>query len=202
MWDFDRVLFDTDKLLGERKRIMRRHGFSPEIVKKASAFMARLIAQTAARPFSTAFFLESLKRNGARFNEKVLKDDFRKMLVKYQYLDPQAERVLHGLRKKYFVHIIVSWGSAPYQYKKIKTACGSSFLRHFSKIIVTTKPKHSVIGKLTRRFPETPTFFIDDSKEHVALVRKYISRIKTIRYSRGWSLKKVERVITQRVKDK
>lgn len=200
VWDFDRVLFDTDRLIRDRKRVMQRHGVSEENIKRAHIFMTNLVARSAKRPFSTTFFLENLKKDGARFKEKVLRNDFRKLLIRYQYLDHNADRILHRLRKYNFMHILVSWGSAPYQSRKIKTACGVSFLRHFTQIVVTKKPKYFIIKKIIRRFPKIPAFFVDDSEEHIRLVKINLPQVVSIQFTKQKSLQVVEQEIMRRAK--
>lgn len=195
VWDFDRVLFDTDRFIKEREKIMRGHGIPANSIARAHKFMTNLVARTAERPFSTTFFLENLKKDGVRFKEKVLRDDFKKLLVKCRYLDPSADRILHHLRRHNFINIIMSWGSAPYQYQKIRTVCGNDFLRHFVRVIVTTKPKYAVIGEMFRRFPSVPAFFVDDSDEHIGLVKKHLPRVRAIHFTGGKSLQKVRQEI-------
>lgn len=200
VWDFDRVLFDTDRLIRDRKRVMQRHGVSEEIIKRAHIFMNNLVARSAKRPFSTNFLFENLKKEGAHFKEKVLRDDFRKLLIRYQYLDPNADRILRRLRKYNFMHIIVSWGSAPYQSQKIKTACSVSFLRHFTQIVVTQKPKYFIIKKIIGRFPKNPAFFVDDSEEHIGLVKINLPQIVPIQFTKQKSLQTVEQEIIRHAK--
>lgn len=174
---------------------MRRHGISSVDIQRVRGFRKNLLARTAERPFSTTFFLENLRKNGVRFAERSLRGEFRKLLAKYQYLDPNVERLLHMLRKRGFKNIILSWGNAPYQYQKIRTACRASFLRHFSKIIVTTKHKYAAIEKLMRRFPQVQTFFIDDSKEHIGLVKKHVPSVITLHFTKNRSLNDVKREV-------
>lgn len=200
VWDFDRVLFDTDTLIRDREKVMQRHGVPPQKIRTAYKFLMNLIDKTAKRPFSTTFFIETLKREKVLLKQNTLREDFRKLLIKYQYLDPAADRLLHDLRKRGFLHIMVSWGSAPYQYRKIHTACSASFLRHFARVIVTTRPKYIILKKITHRFPTIQTFFIDDSKEHIGLVKAHLPNVVALHFTSGKSLQGARQEILRRVR--
>lgn len=199
IWDFDRVLFDTDRFIRDKERVFQRNGISREAIRRAYETMYRSIKQTAGRPFSLAMLFGLLRSQKIKINEKKLRERIRLLLSQESYLDPQADRIIHRLKKTGFRHIILSFGSAPLQYNKIKIGCGRKFVKHFLKIVVTTKPKYTVIKKIIKANPAVPVFFIDDAKEHLDFVKKYLPGVSTFHYSKKHQLSKIMRFLTKKV---
>lgn len=190
VWDFDGVLFDTKRLVRNHERIFSENRVSPVELRRAAALLKKN-----GEPFSIAGLARILRRNKVSFSEKFIRRELHKNLVKYQYVSVKTEKTLHYLRRLGFIHIILSFGSAPFQYKKIKAGCGKKFIGHFTKVLVTRKPKFTFLRHVLRKYPSLPLFFIDDKEEHIALVRKHIPQISALHYKKGWSVKKVARLV-------
>lgn len=198
VWDFDRVLFDTDRFIRDKKMVFIKHGVPSEAIRHAYDVMYRSITRTTGRPFSLALLFELLRSRGVRLNEKKLRRAIYLILSRYRYLDPLADRILHRLRKAGFLHIILSFGSPQLQYNKIRIGCGEKFIKHFSKIIVTAKPKYTVIKKIVKANLGVPVFFIDDVKEHLDLAKRHSPSVITIHYSKRHSLPKIFQALNKR----
>lgn len=190
VWDFDGVLFDTKRLVRDHERIFSEYRVAPAELRRAAALLKKN-----GEPFSIAGLTRILRRNKILFSEKSIRRALHKNLVKYQYVSAETEKTLHYLRRLGFIHIILSFGSAPFQYQKIKAGCGKKFIQHFTKVLVTKKPKHIFLRRVLRKYLSLPLFFIDDKEEHIVLVQKHLPQISALHYKKGWSVKKVARLV-------
>lgn len=190
MWDFDRVLFDTARFIRDSERIFVAHHIPPVLVRAT-----REEIRVSGAPYSLARLFRMLRHENIIFSEKKVRRAIHTSLMRCTYLDPHADRMLHRLKKKGYIHIIVSFGSPPHQYKKIATGCGEVFMRHLTKIFITQKPKYLILKRIARVFPARKIFFVDDTKEHLTLAKKYTPQVVTIHYTNLLSLPKVEQNI-------
>ena len=190
VWDFDGVLFDTKRLVRDHERIFNENRVNPAELRHAAALLKKNGA-----PFSLARLMRILRHNKVLFSEKSIRRALHRNLLKYQYVSTETEKTLHYLRRFGFANFILSFGSAPFQYKKIKSGCGKKFLEHFTKVLVTKKPKSIFLKRILRKYSALPIFFIDDKEEHIALVRKHIPQILAVHFKKGWSVKKIARLI-------
>lgn len=196
VWDFDGVLFDTKRLVRDHEKIFSEHRVAPAELRRSAALLKK-----SGEPFSIAGLARILRRNKVLFSEKFIRRALHRNLVKYQYVPAETEKTLHYLRRLGFVHIILSFGSAPFQYKKIKAGCGKKFFEHFTKILVTKKPKFVSLKRILQKYPALPVFFVDDKEEHIALVRKHLPQISALHYKKGWSVKKVAHLVLAKTKE-
>ena len=196
VWDFDGVLFDTKRLVRDHEKI-----FSEQRVAPAELRRAAVLLKKKGEPFSIAGLVRILRHNKVLFSEKSVRRALHKNLLKYQYVSPETEKTLHYLRRLGFLHIILSFGSAPFQYQKIKSGCGKKFIEHFTKVLVTKKPKFIFLRCILRRYPALPIFFIDDKEEHIALVRKHLPQILALHYKKSWSVKKVASLVLVKTRE-
>lgn len=195
VWDFDRVLFDTERFYRAAKMIFKKYGVPPAILWKVILQIRKKDG-----PFSTARVLRILGEKGYRISERKVRKDIHNHLLKTPYFDSSADELLHRLQRRGFLHIILSQGAASYTHKRVKVGCGEKFTRHFIKIYAVRRPKFFLVKKLKRHYPDLSFFFVDDTKEHIELMKKYVPGVRTIHYTKEWSLKKVERsVIRQNV---
>lgn len=190
VWDFDRVLFDTELFYRGAKEIFKKYGVPPPLFWKMV-----LTIRKKKYPFSTARALHILRQWKIKIPEKKIRKEIHSHLALTNYFTADTDALLHRLRKRGFNHIILSSGAASYLRKRVLVGCGERFARHFVKISATIKPKHSSLKKLAEQYSPLPIFFVDDTKSHIELVEKYVPRIVTIHYTHRWSLRKVERTI-------
>lgn len=192
VWDFDRVLFDTERQSDNNRRLLEEIGISEQVVV---AVLARLKSKN--KPFSIAGFIKELNRKRYVFSAQKIRKVFHSNLLVNQYYDPKVDRLLHRLRNKGFAQMVLSMGDAKFQRKKMFVGCGANFQKHFVCILVTSRPKFLIISSVRKKFPGKPIIFIDDTKENLDLVKKYIPGIITIYYSNlsGESLGSLERKI-------
>ncbi len=196
VWDFDGVLFNTKRLVRDHEKIFSEHRVVPAELRLAVALLKK-----SGEPFSIARLMRILRKNRVLFFEKPIRRALYRNLLKYQYVSSETEKTLHHLRRLGFIHIILSFGSAPFQYRKIKAGCGKKFLEHFTEVLITKKPKHIFLKRVLRKYPALPLFFIDDKEEHIALVRKHIPQISALHYKKGWSVKKVARLVFAKTRE-
>ena len=190
VWDFDGVLFDTKRLVRDHEKIFSEHWVAPAELRRAAALLKK-----GGEHFSIAGLMRVLRRNKILFSEKLIRRALYRNLLKYQYVSSETEKTLHYLRRLGFIQVILSFGSAPFQYRKIKAGCGKKFLEHFTRVLVTQKPKFIFLKRILRKYPALPVFFIDDKEEHIALVHKHIPKIFAIHYKKGWSVKRVANLV-------
>lgn len=190
VWDFDRVLFDTEYFYREAKKIFKKYGVSSVVLWDTVLQIRR-----EERPFSTARVLQILRAKRKAVPEKKIRKDLHDHLHRTKYFDKTADKVLHRLGKFGLLHIILSYGASSYLQKRVKVGCGENFKKHFIKILATRRPKHLLLKKLTRRYSAVPIFFVDDAESNIQQVKDKIPGVKTIHYLKGWTLKKAEKVI-------
>ncbi len=195
VWDFDGVLFDTERLKQDFEEIFRQKNIDLQAVMKGSLHIKYI-----GRPFSLSFFLRTLKENGHSVSELFVRRKYQ-TLLQNEYLDPQADRILRFLRRKGYLLTLLSFGVPSFQYPKIKIGCGKNFMRHFIKIRVTKNPKFMFIKNIHRKFPQLPIYFIDDTSEHITLVKKHIPFVKTIHFTSSHTLPKVAKYIVSHAKN-
>ena len=195
VWDFDGVLFDIKRFKEDNSAVFKKHGVSAEFYEKMREKMrnGKII-------FSISGAVRMLRRMRLKLSERKIRQELHNLLSSGAYLDPSADKLLHKLRKAGFCHMILSFGTQAFQYKKIHVGCGHTFRRHFWKMRVTRQPKFLFIKKIIKSYPETPAFFIDDTKEHIDLVKKNLPRVKTVFYTGRKSLKEVARLILKNAK--
>lgn len=194
VWDFDRVLFDTERFYKGAEKIFKKFGVPAEALGEAV-----LKVRNEGDPFSVALILKILRERGYVIPGKKIRKEIHNHLRDTKYFPQATDTLLHRLRKKGVLHMILSHSTPSYLYKKVKVGCGERFLRHFAKIYATSIPKYVLLKKLSRRF-SLPVFFVDDTAEHIKLVKENVPKIKTLHYKEGWSLKKVERIILASLK--
>ncbi|QQG44960.1 MAG: hypothetical protein HYW89_03045 [Candidatus Sungiibacteriota bacterium] len=195
IWDFDRVLFNTEKYFQDNAQVFRTYNIPEDALRHAVDNINNSDAT-----FSTAALCRELKKMGLYCPVSRARRTVNQSLSRYRYIDAAADQLLHRLKRRGFIHFLLSFGNGAYQGKKIKIAGGKT-LRHFEKLIVTGKPKHVFIKRIARRYFDLPIFFIDDTRSHIELVQKYIPRVCTIHYSGRLSLRDVERTILNRHAD-
>lgn len=190
VWDFDRVLFDTELFYRGAKEIFKKCGVSPQLFWKVVLKIRR-----EKHPFSLALALHILRQWKIKIPEKKIRKEIHNHLALTNYFTADTDALLHRLRKRDLHHIILSSSAASYLRKRVLVGCGERFAHHFVKIFATRRPKHLSLKKLAERYSPLPIFFVDDNKSHIELVKKYVPSIMTIHYIQGWSLRKVERTI-------
>lgn len=190
VWDFDHVLFDTERFRKDAERVFEKNGVPSPFFNRAIKRIRREESN-----FSVALFLRYLRLCGLHIREKYFHRAIHDLLLENSYIDPSADRILHRLRRAGFIHVILSTGAASYQRKKINVGCSEEFRRHFIKILTTKRHKFLGIRRVSRRYPHLPVFFVDDTKSSIDLVRKYVPGVIAVHYDDGWPLKKVEHVI-------
>ena len=195
VWDFDGVLFDIKAVRQENYTLFKKYGASDVALKNM-----RDRIRKSKMLFSVASALRVLKKSGIRIPVVKFRREFYRTLASQNRLYKDAEKILHGLKKLGFCHFILSFGSAPAQYKKIHLGCGRGFARHFEKIMVTSGHKYPFLRALAARHKGIPIFFIDDTKEHIELVNEHVPAVKTIFYTNRQSLAGVKRVILKHAK--
>ena len=184
------MLFDIKKFREGNYALFRKYGVqTPTIKSMRDQIRKKKIL------FSVAAALRIIKKSGTTIPLKKFRQEFYRTLSSQNYLYKDADRILHGLKRLGFCHFILSFGSTVPQYRKMRLGCGRGFTRHFKKIMVTSGPKHPFLNKLARRNHGIHTFFIDDTKEHIDLVKKYVPQVKTIFYTNKKSLKDVARFV-------
>lgn len=190
VWDFDGVLFDIKKFRGENYALFRKYGVQTLTMKNMRGQIRKKKIL-----FSVAAALRIIKKLGSAIPLKKFRPEFYRTLSSQNYLYKDADRILHGLKRLGFCHLILSFGSTAPQYRKIYLGCGRGFTRHFKKIMVTRGHKYPLLKKIIRRYRGVPVFFIDDTKEHIELVNRHAPDVKTIFYTRKKSLKDVRRFV-------
>ncbi len=190
VWDFDRVLFDTELFYRCAKKIFKKYGVPPKVFWKAVLKMRKK-----KYPFSTARTLYILRQWKVRIPEKKIRKEIHNHLALTDYFTADVDFALRRLQKRGLRHIILSSGAVSYLRKRVLIGYGERFMRHFVKISATSRPKYLSLKKLAKQYSRLPIFFVDDTKSHIELVKKYVPRIVTIHYTHGWSFGKVERTI-------
>ncbi len=194
VWDFDRVLFDTEKFYLGAEKIFKKFGVLPE-----DLWDAVLKIRRDGDNFSVALVLKILSERGYKIPNKKIREEIHSHLRDTKYFPKSTDSLLHRLRKKGILHIILSHSTSAYLHKKVKVGCGEDFVRHFVKICATSTPKYVFIKKLSNRF-SLPVFFVDDMDKHIELVKKHVPKIQTLHYTKGWTLRKVEQKILSSIK--
>lgn len=197
-WDFDGVLFDIERFRTSAERIFAAYGVLPSVFRTAI-----LRIRKEGGPFSVARAFRIMRSLGAPVKERVIRKAFHDHLAATRYFTAPTDTLLGRLRSAGFIHIILSFGASSYQRKKIRVGCGEKFIRHFTKISSTHRPKFLYMKALARRYPKTPIFFVDDTKKNLELVKKYVPEVVTIFYSNlaDASLKMVEKSILRHARN-
>lgn len=195
VWDFDRVLFDTERLYRGADKIFKKFGVPSE-----DLWAAVLKIRNGRDHFSIALVLKILRQSGYNLPAGKISRELNKHLIDTEYFSKSRDRVLQRLGKRGFLHIILSQSSPGHLYKKVDLGCGKNFRRHFAKICATSLPKHLFIKKISRRF-DLPVFFVDDMEKHIDLVKEHLPKVKTLHYKKGWNLERVEKVVTSALKN-
>lgn len=190
VWDFDGVLFDYEYFSRRAEKIFEKHGIPPRIYQKTIQEIRRK-----SNNFSAALAIRLMRGYGFSVPEKKIRKDLHAHLAATQYFSSRTDTFLHDLRRRHFRHIILSWGAASYQHKKINVGCGEEFRRHFVKIVTTRKDKFLFLKNLVRQYPDMPIFFVDDKWEHIALVKKHVSQVHAIHYTPAHSLQRVKKEV-------
>lgn len=192
VWDFDGVLFDIERFRKAAERIFETYGVPPAIFQAIVLQIRKEGGQ-----FSVARAVRMMRARGVSVKEKSIRKALHIHLAVTRYFAAPTDIFLQRLRNLGFIHIILSSGASSYQHKKIRVGCGKKFIRHFTKISTTRKPKFIYLRKLARRYPYTTIFFIDDTKKNLELVQKHVPGIITVHYSNvfGASLKNLEKKI-------
>lgn len=192
VWDFDGVLFDAKQFRIDNRSRWVAHGVPERIILEVIEGI-----RGRRKHFSVSEFLRGLRKKGYRFSKAFARSVFHGHLMNNTYYAPETDRLLDRLRQKGFIQMILSMGSAPFQYKKMRVGCGRTFSRHFVKIVVTKKPKYLTLAQLKRRFSGVPFLFIDDTKEHLLLAKRHVPGIQVIHYSNA--SKRTIRDLEQRI---
>lgn len=197
VWDFDGVLFDIKRFHGENYALFRKYGVpTPTIKSMRDQIRKKKIF------FSVAAALRIIEKAGIRIPLKKFRKEFYRTLSSQNYLYKDVDRILHKLKRLGFCHVILSFGSAVPQYRKMHLGCGGGFTRHFKKIMVTNGHKYLFLDKLARRNHGINLFFIDDTREHIELVNRHVPDVKTIFYTRNKSLKDIKRIVLAATKNR
>lgn len=178
VWDFDRVLFDTERFYRGAEKILKKHGVPPAQFWKMVFQMRKEGGQ-----FSIARVLRILREWKILVPEKKIRREIHDHLFITNYFTTDTDVLLHRLRKQGFIHMILSAGATSYLRKRVQVGCGKKFIRHFAKIIATRKPKHLVLLKIRKNYPQLPLFFIDDTAKNLRLAGKHVPGIITFYYS-------------------
>lgn len=194
VWDFDRVLFDTDRFYRGAQKIFKRFDVPPEALWEAV-----LKIRKEGDYFSIARVLKILRERGYIIPDKKIRKEVHNHLRDTKYFPQSTDARLHRLRKRGILHIVLSHSNPSYLRKNIKVGCGVRFLRHFTKIYATRIPKYVLLKKLSNRF-SLPVFFVDDMDKHIELVKEHAPKVKTLHYTKGWTLSKVEKIILAAIK--
>lgn len=193
IWDLDHVLFDTERFALNNRKSFFRWGIPVSVVK-----MVREELRRKKKHFTPRAISNFLRHRGYNISERETRTIIHGNLSSYNYLFQNVDRVLDELKRKNFRHFIVSFGHPLFQRRKIHTGCGENFGRHFESIFVTSRgSKYRVIRRIVKKFPGNPVFFIDDTKEHIDLVRRHVPNVHAIHYTPAHSLQKVRKEILQ-----
>jgi phosphoglycolate phosphatase-like HAD superfamily hydrolase len=197
VWDFDGVLFDTERFRNEAEKIFQKYGVLPSIFKTTI-----LQIRKGSSPFSTARAFRIMRSLGAVIKEKSMRSALHNHLAVTRYFTAPVDVLLRRLKSFGFGQMILSSGASSYQYKKIRVGCGKKFISYFEKIMITKRPKYATLLKIQKKYLGTPVIFIDDTKENLELVKKHVHGIKTIYYSNlsGKSLVHLEEEILKHAK--
>ncbi len=197
VWDFDGVLFETKRQSMEYRRLLGAIGITEEAIVVA---LKRLEKKN--RLFSITGFIEELNHKGKLFPAAMIRKIFHNNLVVNTYYDSKVDAMLHRLKRRGFIQLILSLGNAQWQRKKMFVGCGSSFPRHFARIYTTRRPKHFILSQIKKRFPDKPVIFVDDTEENLNLAKKHVPELITVYYSNinGHSLDSLEKRIISYVK--
>lgn len=197
VWDFDRVLFDTERQSIDNRKLLGEMGISEQMVLAVLTRMKR-----GKKFFSIKGFIKELNYKRRVFSVKKIRKIFHNNLVVNRYYDPKVDRLLHKLRNRGFVQMILSLGDAQFQRKKMFIGCGLSFRNHFVRICTTVRPKFLILAKIRKDNPGVRIIFVDDTKENLEQAKKNVSGIITIHYSNisGHSLKSLEEKIISYVR--
>lgn len=192
VWDFDRVLFDTERFYQGAEKIFKKYGVPPT---RLWEMVLRIRKEGSS--FSIARALRIMREWKIIVPEKGVRRDLHKHLAETNYFTSDTDALLHRLRKRGFLHMILSTGAASYLHKRIRVGCGKRFIRHFVRISATRKPKHLTLLKIQRKYRGLPLFFVDDTLKNLELANKYVPGIITIYYSTtsGKALSHVEKRI-------
>lgn len=190
VWDFDRVLFDTERFYRGVEPIFENYGVSPQ---KLLETVVRL--RNTNIPISLAPVFSVLRKQKILVPEKKIRKEVHQHLLRTPYFTRDADTILRRFRKNGFHLFIISASSSANLRKKIYVGCGEKFARHFIKIFASRKPKHLLIKKILRAYPSAPAFFIDDTKENIDTVKRHLPAVMPLHYTRDWSLKEVEQKI-------
>lgn len=198
VWDFDGVLFETNRYRLDNRGVFEKLGIPP-----ARVLLADEHARKYNKYFSISAFAKALRAHKIFLSKRTVRRVFHSNLAEQQYYDRRVDRMLHRFREKGFTQMILSLGNAAFQYKKMQS-CGTAFPNHFQKICVTTRPKYLALRKTKRQHREIPLIFVDDTRENLALAKKHVPGIFTIYYSNksGHALHILERKILKYAKRK
>ena len=193
VWDFDGVLFETGRHRLDAQEALRRIGIPAQAVLRVLPPIGK------SGHFSIAKLVGGLRAQKIFISEKRIRKIFHDQLLNGRYYSSAVDMMLHRLKKGGFLQFILSSGMSSFQYKKMFVGCNASFRGHFSKLMVTTKPKYVTLLKVRKKYPYPPMLFIDDTKSNLELARLYVPEIITIYYSnvRQKSIKQLERTIVR-----
>jgi len=194
VWDFDRVLFDTDRMVDDNNEIFAKYDISPELIR---SILDKANIQEG--PFSWALLVRRLKNKKKGVPLNSIKREMQSNLLSGRYVRSEASKVLKNLKSNGFANMLLSFGSPPYQYQKIKKGCGPQFCRYFDETAVTLGKKYLKFRSLVKKFSNIPIFFIDDTNEHLAMVKKHTPSVHTLQYSAQSPLGAVEEWIHEQV---
>jgi hypothetical protein len=197
VWDFDGVLFDTQRYKMHNGLAWKKRGVPEKMINEVLDDI-----RSGNRYFSIAEFVRTLRKKGILLSEKFVRKTFHHCLIENEYYSSRTDRLLHRLRKAGFLQIILSTGNSSFQRKKMFVGCGVNFRKHFAGIFVTTRPKFLLLSKICKRFAGLPLLFIDDTRENLELAKRHVPGIITIYYSNlsGRSLLSLEREILKYAK--
>lgn len=180
VWDFDNVLFETERYRVDCKDSFVKIGIPEEAVIR---LLRTRKEGDKVLHVSLARFFRDLRQGGFPVSENTVRRIAHRHLVSGEYYSSKLDALLHRLSKKSFIHFVLSHGISSFQYKKIFVGCGKSFRRHFVKIMVTTRPKYLRLLKVRAKYPDLPLLFVDDTIENLELAKEQVPYIKTIYYS-------------------
>lgn len=192
IWDFDGVLFETSRQTQENLRLLGQIGIPEKTVLAAREFVLR-----SKKHFSMASFIRALNRNGKKYSARKIRHIFLTNWRINSYYDLRVDALLHRLKKRGFVQMVLSMGNASFQYKKMFEGCGTSFGKHFTILIVTRREKYHTLRKFKNKYNGIPFIFIDDTRHNLDLAQMHVPNIKTIQYSNvtghtlGWLEKQI-----------
>ena len=192
VWDFDGVLFEMERYRQDSRRAYINLGIPEEIILDILAGLHKRKEN-----FSIARFIQELRKRKVGISGRKIYKVNHTNLEEGDYYSPKMDALLYRLNRIGFRQMLLSFGSAPYQRKKMFFGCSAFFPKHFAKIMITSRPKYFMLLRVKKKYQNTPLIFIDNTKKNLELAQIHVLGVRTIHYSNlsGVSLKNLEKKI-------